>query len=226
MADLRKDGGIQTFTSIKTDKSVVGFRKALNRNILRYKNPEIETLISSMLQAESISPDSLLMLFWNASYNNDLLDYLNRMVFFPALYSGRISVRQDEVIACMKDLKPSETVIQNWSESTLRITSSKYLTFLKKLNLMEGSQNKTILHPYLDDKMWILFLYWLSAVENKVNVLESKWLQYSFNERQIFIERILQKKYLKFIHISFSGDSLKIEPIMSYKKIYHALIQS
>lgn len=226
MDELRKGGGIQSFTAIKTDKSVVRFRRAINHCVLKYRNHNVDSLIKSMLLAEGISSNSLLLLFWNTSLNNDLLGYLNRAVFFPAFYSGRITVKQDEVSACIGELRASEPVIQGWSDSTIETTASKYLTLLKKFGLMEGGQNKTIVHPYLDDMMLMLFIYWLKAIEPKSNILESAWLEYSFSEQQVFVERIMQKKYSKFIQLNYTGDNLKIDLTESYENIYHALSQS
>ena len=45
---------------------------------------------------------------------------------------------------------------------------------------MEGTLNKSITHAYLNDKMFVIFIYWLLSVELKPNILESNWLQYCF----------------------------------------------
>ena len=87
---------------------------------------------------------------------------------------------------------------------------------------MEGSLNKTISHPYLSDKMFVLFIYWLLAIENSSNIINSQWLQYCFLENQVFLERLMQKKYTKFFNITYSVDKLKIETIYSYQEIYYA----
>ncbi|MFA4851026.1 MAG: BrxA family protein [Bacteroidales bacterium] len=225
-AELDREGGQQSYTAIKTDKSVKRFEKAINNTLLRFRNAKSELLVRSILDAESIAPDSLIMLFWNASFNNELLHYLNDNVYFPAYYSGRITVKMDEVSACLMELKLSEPALQKWSDYTIEKVSSKYLTLLKKFGLMEGSQNKTILHPYLDDKMLMLFTYWIKAIETKANLLESHWLHYCFSEKKVFVERIMQKKFSRFIQLNYSGDSLKIEPIIPYENIYYAVSQS
>lgn len=214
------------FTAIKTDKAVKRFERAIKSTMLKFHNDEIEALIRDLLSVESVSQDSLRMLFWNACYNNDLLNYLNHKVFFPAFYSGRITIKPDEVTACILDLKSSEPALQNWSDSTIDKTASKYLTLLRKFGLMEGGQHKTIIHPYLDDKMLMLFVYWLKAIEPRPNLLDCPWLLYSFSEKQVFIERVLQKKYTSFIHLTYTGDNLKIDPVIPYENIYHALVKS
>lgn len=213
---------IHSFTKIKTDKSVKRFEKAILSTLIHFKDQNMESLIRSVLSGENITNDSLYLLFWNASSNNELLHYLNKQVFMIAFYSGRISIKLDEVIACLKDLREREVDLRKWSDSTLEITASKYLTLLKKFNLMEGTQKKSIVHPYLSDKMFVLFVYWLSLVEAKPNVLESEWINYSFCEKAVFIERIMQKRFSKFFQITYTGDSLKIETTIPYSEIYYA----
>ena len=70
--------------------------------------------------------------------------------------------------------------LKGWAEITINTTASKYLTLLKKFGVMEGSMNKTIIHPYLSDKMFTLFIYWLIAIENSPNILNSQWIPYCF----------------------------------------------
>ncbi|MGD0582308.1 MAG: BrxA family protein [Bacteroidales bacterium] len=220
---VNESGGIHSYTSIKTDKSVKRFQRVINSSLIKFNNPEIESLTRSILKNEKITKDSLLFLFWNTSFNNELLEYLNTHLYFISFYSGRITIKQDEVVACLKDLRERESELKKWSDSTLLKTASKYLTLLKKFNLMEGSQNKTILHPYLSDKMFLLFVYWLNSEESKSNLLESQWIQYCFCERTIFIERLMQKNFSKYYQFTYTGDNLKIETLIPYKDIYYAV---
>ncbi len=127
------------------------------------------------------------------------------------------------MVACLKDLREHEIQLKDWAEYTLEKVASKYLTLLKKFNLMEGTLNKSIVHPYLNDKMFILFVYWLSAIETKTNLFESEWLKYCFSEKPVFIERLMQKKFAKYFQLSYTGDKLKIETEMHYSTIYHAI---
>jgi hypothetical protein len=220
---LRKSGELHSHTAIKTDKSVKRFEKAISSTLIHFSNPDVELMFRSILTSESISNDSLLLIFWNASLNNDLLNYLNAEVYFIAFYSGRVSIRQDEVVACLKDLKERENELKKWSDSTLDTTASKYLTLLKKFHLMHGSMNKTIIHPYLNDKMFVIFIYWLTAIESNANLLESVWLKYSFFEKPVFIERVLQKKFARFFQLNYTGDKLSIETTLPYSTIYDAI---
>ena len=100
--DIRSNVGLQSVTAIKTDKSIRRFEKAITGTLIKFANDNVSQLITGFLNKEQISNDSLLLIFWNASFNNNLLFYLNQKVFFPALYSGRITIKKDEVIACLK----------------------------------------------------------------------------------------------------------------------------
>lgn len=223
LSDLRKTGGVHHFTAIKTDKSVKRFEKAISSTLINFPNPKVEVLLRDGLSGEGISKDSLLLLFWNASYNNELLNYLNQNVYFLSFYSGKVSIKRDEVVACLKDLREREAGLKQWSDYTLQITASKYLTLLKKFNLLAGTANKSIIHPYLNDKMFVLFVYWLEAVEPKSNILNSNWLKYNFADISVFTERVIQKKYSKYYELSYTGDKLKIETLIPYENIHYAI---
>lgn len=220
---IAANSSVQMYSSVKTDKSYRLFGKAIEDNFLKYRNSNIQDISMSILNEEQISPDSLLQLFWNASSNNDLIHYLNQQSYFPAFYSGRLILKKDDASACIKDLKQSEQALGGWSVDTIDTVSSKYLTLLKKFNLLEGSQKKTIIHPYLNDKMFVMFVYWLTAIETKSNLLDSEWLAYSFSEKPIFIERLMQKKFSQYFQIQYTGDKLKIETTTPYSQIYYAL---
>ncbi|AIY12096.1 BrxA family protein [Cellulophaga baltica] len=226
MDSIKEKGGIHTYTAIKTDKSVKRFEKAIKATLISCRKSELEIIIRQAIKINGTSADTLLLLFWNASANNELLFYLNEKVFFPAFYSGRVSIKNDEVVACIKDLKLTEKDLQKWSEITVKTTASKYLTLLKKFGLMVGSANKSIVHPHLSDAMFVLFTYWISAISEKPNLVNSSWLIYSFSERQVFLDRLLQKKFSKYFNVVYTGDKLSIEPIIPYELIYEYITKS
>jgi hypothetical protein len=220
-----KDGH-QAYTSIKTSESVTRFKTSIRGSLLSYKNKSVKLLVETILKVEGIASNSLLLLFWNFSHNNDLLQYLNDKVFFPALYSGRLVLAKDEVRACLDELKSTEPTLGKWSESTLNKIAYKYLSVLAKFGILTEGQNKTIRDIYLDDKMLVMFIYWLVAVESRPNLIESKWLNYGFTEKPVLIERLLQKKLSRYISLTYTGDNLRIETLVPYETLYHELYES
>jgi len=211
------------FTSIKTIKSINRFEKAIRGTLLSFKNGEIKSLFDSLLNSEGISEDTLYFLFWNAAINNELFHAINMDVYFEALYKGRISLRTDEILAFLNELKKSEDELKRWGNSTLKITASKYLTLLKKFNLLEGRNQKSLQHPFLSDKMFIIFIYWINEISEDSNILRSEWLNYSFLEVESFIHRIKGKQFTKYFDIFYTGDKLKVETKIEYGKIYEVI---
>lgn len=170
---------------------------------------------------QDLDETMLLMFFWNMSLNNELLAYLNEKVYFPVLFSGRTIITAEEVSACLKELKQTEEGLKEWSDSTIDITASKYLTLLKKFGLLDGAIKKKIIYKNLSEKQFVLFLYWLMQAEDTTNLGDSIWMKYSFMEKEYFIERCLQHKYTKYINVNFNGDILRVEPLLSYEEICH-----
>ncbi|RZM24957.1 MAG: DUF1819 family protein, partial [Pedobacter sp.] len=130
---IKTKGGIHSFTGVKTDKSVERFERAIKRTILKFKNTGLKQVFLTLIEGENLSSNTLLLLFWNASANNDLFKYLNETIFFPAFYGGRITVNKDEVEACINDLRSSENGLQKWTDETVKTVARKYLTLLKNL---------------------------------------------------------------------------------------------
>jgi len=208
---------------VKTTKSLKRYESAIKSTLIHIKNEETAELFGAVFKKEGLSENCLALLFLNASANNDLLDYLNQNVYFPALFSGRIAVKKDEVVACINDLTQREEALKKWSASTINVTASKYLSLLTKFKLFEGGRDKHITHRHIDDKQFIVFLYWLSKAESKPNLLKSKLLAYGFSDKETFINRVLQKKFMKFVNVNYTGASMTLEPLLPYKDIYNEL---
>lgn len=209
------------YTSIKTEKAFKRFQKAIDKSMNTFKTDQLKEMIQSLCYEQDLDETMLLVFFWNMSLNNELFAYLNENIYFPVLYSGRTTLTAEEVSACLKELKYNEAELQKWSDSTIDITASKYLTFLKKLGLLDGAIKKKILYKNLTEKQFVIFLYWLMQAEASTNIADSRWQKYSFMEKEYFIERCIQHKYTKYININYNGDILRAEPILQYEEVCH-----
>lgn len=209
------------YTSIKTEKAFKRFQKSIDKSMNSFKNDNLKQMIQMLCNEQTLDETMLLMFFWNMSLNNELLAYLNEHIYFPVLFSGRTTVTAEEVVSCIKELKQIEDGFKEWSDSTIEITASKYLTLLKKFGLLDGVKKKKIIYKNLNEKQFILFLYWLMQAEDTTNIGDSMWMKYSFMEKEYFIERCLQHKYTKYINVNFNGDILRAEPLLSYEEVCH-----
>lgn len=219
--DMSSDEIQHKYTSIKTEKAFKRFHRAIDKCMNTFKSTDLKDMTQSLCSMQDLDETMLLLFFWNISLNNELFAYINESVYFPILFSGRTTVTSDEVLGCLKELKQNEASLQKWSDSTMSVTASKYLTVMKKLGLLDGSIKKKILYKNLTDKQFIVFTYWLMQAEESTNIGDSRWMKYSFMERQYFVERCLQHKYANFININFNGEILRAEPKLSYKEICH-----
>ena len=219
--DKSSDEIQREYTTIKTEKAFKRFQRAIDKSMNSFKTSELKDMIQTFCNTESLDETMLLMFFWNMSLNNEMFAYLNEQVYFPILFSGRTIVTAEEVLACLKELKQGEETLQKWSDSTMSVTASKYLTVLKKLGLVDGGIKKKIVYKNLSDKQFLLFIYWLMQAEDSTNLGDSRWMKYGFMEKQYFIERCLQNKYRVYINLNFNGEILRAEPKMTYEEICH-----
>ncbi|NUQ82568.1 MAG: DUF1819 family protein [Bacteroidetes bacterium] len=211
------------YSGIRTQKSVQRFERAIRKTLLHFESPDLKNLYTTILAEEGISPDCMLMLFWNTSRNNELFWYLNQEVFFPFFYSGKLMIRKEDVKACILELKEKEPQLKGWSLETIDVVARKYLALLKHFSLVTPTYLKEILHPYYTDRVFILFIYWIKAVEKRSNLLESSWLEYALSERGVFLDRLMKKKYAPYYSFTYTGNSLSVNLLLDYSRIYHAI---
>jgi hypothetical protein len=219
--DKTSDQVQQQYTSIRTEKAFKRFIKSIDTSMNTFKTENLREMLQQRCISFDLDDTLLYLLFLNMSLNNELFAYMNENIYFPVLYSGRTTITADEVVACLKELKQTEPSLKEWSDSTINVTASKYLTLLKKIGLLFGSVKKQILHKNLTDKQFVLFLYWLMQAEDTTNMSDSKWMKYGFIEKDYFTERCLQHKFSKYVNVNYNGDILRIEPTISYKEIAH-----
>ena len=105
---------VPSSSTIRTKRAVGRFETAIKTTYFNPLNTKLSSFLMSTLRSESITDYSKYILFLTASANNELFDYLNRLVFFPALYSGRAIIKSEEVLACLVELKQTESQLQKW----------------------------------------------------------------------------------------------------------------
>lgn len=212
------------YSDIRTLKSVNRFKKAISESFTS-SNKNLNQLVLPFIEKQSIE-ENIYLLFLLFSYNNELFRYLNSQVFFPVYFSGRKILKKEEVIACLVELQKTENTLKSWSESTITTTASKYLTLLKKFELLSGVQKKEIVYKNLSSEEFLVFTYFLTIAEENANKINSDWIKYSFYEQEFFIEKVLNKQFIQYFEIQYNGDNLKIKPTINYDQLYEILKSS
>lgn len=207
--------------NFRTEKSRKRFLSLINSAFLNFRNKDHDELIKVLFLKNVSIETKQLILFWQFALNNRLFFEITRDVFLKNYYMGRTALPKDDIIAYLKDLQSRQPELANkWSEKTVDIIASKYLTFLKKVNLVEGMQRKKFKHLLISNEALTVFIYLVKAVETTdLNFLKSDFQPFSFLLVTNFIERAKKLAKQGIININFDGVKLTIELKNSFKEI-------
>ncbi len=197
----------------RTQKSRKRFVSALYSAFLNFKNQNHQAVIEKIFASSASLTTKQLVLFWQFSFVNRLFFELNRELFLKNYYSGRVSFPKDDVFAYLKEfLSQDEHVNIEWSDLTIQTIASKYLTILKKLDLLEGSAKKTFKHIQISNEALVAFIELALAIEPELSdFFKSKYFPLIFMSKESFLERAKELAMKDFIEFSYNGAALKLE---------------
>lgn len=129
--------------SFRTHKTFSRFLTAIKTATLQFASDEHKQLFLDAISSKELSfQEKLMMLFWQMAYGNLLFRRISEEVFMKAVYQGKTTLSAMDVLALLHHIKETEKGEFDWSEATLKICASKYLTILKKLGLADGAVKK------------------------------------------------------------------------------------
>jgi hypothetical protein len=207
--------------NLRTEKSRKRFLSLLNSGFLTDNSElndftrNISTFFKDDLKSQSI------LVFWLFSINNRLFYELNRDVFLKYYFQGRAGIPKDDVIAYIKDaFSKDEEARSKWSEVTIDTTASKYLTILKKLDLVEGVRIKQFKYIRIDDELLAIFIHLYKLIANrKLNIIEDDFLSFSFVSEENILERLKKIAKKDWIKMNFNGVALNVDAAFETKNI-------
>ena len=197
--------------TFRTTKTTNRFSKAIESGILNFANESHKQLFIDALHNGAFSlNDEYLLLFWQMVYSNKLFRQITEEVFMKAIYQGRVSLSANDILCYLRYLKTDNNSL-DWSESTLKTTSSKYLTILKKLNLAEGTIRKIILHPTISNDLFVYFIRWALLVCPTDKTLNNPFIQFGFLDHSTLIARLKKIENISYWSITQIGNDITIE---------------
>jgi len=211
----------------RTEKSRKRFLSALNSAFVS-KNKTIDELASNlMIHFKNDVYAQAVLLFWLFSMNNKLFFELNRDLFLKYYFQGRAELPKEAVIAYIKDLISREDELKGkWSEITIETIASKYLTILKKLNLVEGNQKKKFTLIRVSDELLTVFIHLIDLLENrKGNFLEDDFLGFTFISKENILERLKRIGKKDWIKLNYNGVTLQVEPVFNNNNIIDGIFR-
>lgn len=216
------------YFGFRTEEARGRFMRVLSSSILKFENDNQREIFRSILKHPDTKNNQFLLIVWQMAINNPLFLRLMDEVYFKFYFNGKVSITNVDVLAFLLHLKETDPAFKklNWSKKTLETIASKFLTFLKKAEILSGSQKKKIELIQLNDQYLTFILYLIYAVEKDLsNLYKSKFLNFCFVPQSSLFERIKGIARKDWIRMSFTGDRLKIEPIIDYKDlanvVYH-----
>lgn len=207
----QNDADVRHF-SFRTSKTMPRFQAAIRNNFFQFKNENHQTLFRDAMVSEQLSQASkLLLLFWQLIYSNALFADITKDVFFHYFYAGRISLVKDDILVYLNSLKSTSLNVQGWSTQTIEIIASKYLTILKKLGLAEGGIRKEIVHPYMEDALFVYFIRLLMITHSEKHIVRHPDLLYGFMAESQLMARLKRISNQAYWNINQIGNELTIE---------------
>lgn len=205
------DGSAGAF-QFRTEKSLKRFIAAVEACILKFRNDyHREMFLEAIADKDFPISERLIVLFWQLTYSNSLFSLITREVFMKAVYSGRITIMADEVLSFLRYVKETNPDELQWSDDTLKISASKYLTIMKKLGLADGAIRKTIQHPVITQRLFVYFIRFAMTVCPDNPTLDNPFMVFSFSERQNMISRLKKIENIPYWDISQIGDEIRID---------------
>ena len=195
----------------RTEKSLRRFIAAIESCILKFKNEKHKSMFFDALANKDYSiQERLVVLFWQLTYSNRLFSRITAEVFMKAVYSGRITITAEEVTSFLRYIKETEKGELDWSEGTIKISGSKYLTIMKKLGLADGTIKKTIVHPIITNNLFVYFIRFIQTVSDD-KTLHNPYMIFSFSEEPNIVSRLKKIENIQYWDISQIGNEITID---------------
>ncbi len=210
---------------LRTARTANRLNRVIRVNLLQYYSEEHKDLMTSAFREEKAFQSWNLFLFWQLALTNRSVFEILTDVFFPQYFSGRASLPKSEIIAYLDDRELiSNDTQKTWSDSTIERMASKLLTFLKRLEILEGTQIKRFKTIVPDHRELTFFCYLLKAVfPDQPNVLLSPFRMFSFASQEVFIEQVKRLAVKDLLEMQYDGVQLKIIPKYDYKDLMNVL---
>ena len=212
--------------SIRTEGTRGRFYRGIKSSILTFKNEDHKSLYHSFFNQLDDNLSYNFLIFWLLSQNNLLFQKLSREVYLKFYFNGKVSITGNDVYAYLQHLQETDKVFSelNWATQNTKTLASKYLTILRKLDLVEGRQKKRIKHVQISDTTLTIYLFILKACYPETsNILTSNFLPFSFLTTERLIERVKKIAQKGWFDMSYTGTNLNIEPTIKYNQLSYEL---
>lgn len=204
----------------RTESARQRFLRAVSGSILVFANDHHKALIENLFSAPGHENIKRKALFWQLLSGNELFRLISKNVYAKAYFSGRATLAGEEIFAYLKDIQITSPKLEAFSDSTLVKIASKYLTILKKLEMVSGAVKKRILNVRLSENELLFFTYFILSVDNATNnILKNPYREFFFLEKAELVQALKNINFMPFIDITSTGDVLNVKLKLSPKEL-------
>jgi len=208
----------------RTESTRKRFLFAMQRNILVFANDQHKLLIEAVFGSTGLESLKRRVIFWQLLAGNCLFHAISNDVYAKIYFSGRTTLASSEVYAYLKDRQTSFEQLKAFSDSTLKIIASKYLTILKKLGLVEGLTKKKILNVRLSENEVLFFAYFCLSVDGSTaDLFKNAYREFFFLEKTELVQALKNIKFIPFIDLASTGEALNVHLKLSPQEMVDAL---
>lgn len=208
----------------RTEEARGRFFRMIKSTIFNTYSEEQSDLLATIFDEKCSFQNKNIIFFWQLCLSNRLFHDISVNVYLKNYFAGRSLLTARDVEDFVLHLKETDPTIKNWSFSTIKTLSSKYLTILKKLNLLEGANKKQILPVSIDNDTMVLFVYLIKSINpDNFNFLKSEYFQLSLMSRETFLNFAKKVGNMSFWDMTFDGTALKFTLKLKPNQIEHAL---
>lgn len=206
----------------RTEKSRKRFLTALKSAFVNHQKAELNLLIGKLIEKFHADQQSqAILIFWIFNFQNNLFFELNQFLFLNYYYQGRSDLPKEDVVAYIKDLiSRTEELKGKWSEITIDTIASKYLTILKKLDLLEGNQKKKYKYIYISDEMLAIYVHLIDIMKaSNSNFIDNEYIQMVFIDKTNLVDRLKKVAKKDWINMQVTGTTFSVKGKFNSKTI-------
>ena len=224
LVDLKETLVTNNAFDFRTERTRKRFLAAMQCNILVFANDQHKQLIEALFGSTGLESLKRRVIFWQLLVGNNLFRAISKDVYAKVYFSGRTTLASSEIYAYLKDLQNSSETLKEFSDSTLKIIASKYLTILKKLGMVDGLSKKRILNIRLSEYEVLFFTYFcLSADDSTGDILKNTYREFFFIEKPDLLQVLKNIKFMPFIDITSAGEALNVQMKLSPQELINAI---
>jgi len=209
---------------IRTKSSRVRFYTGINATFLKFRNKDHKDLITSIFSSDLHKITKTNIAFIQMGINNELFFKLTKEVLAELLFSGRLTVNKQGFISYLHDLRRAYSDEIKWTDATIGTIAYKYLTLMKKLGFLKGSQRKEFTSFTLNEEMIILTVYLITSLNMDYSTfLDNPYSSLLLMSKDGIIEQLRRLNIQEYLTVSTLGYNMRIELKYDYKDIVNEI---